>query len=286
MSAPVAIANAVADALGIERPRAAADAAARLGAAAAVKPAPFLYERPDDASRRRSRCCRARRRGEGARRRPVARADAQLPAPPAVGARRRQPHRRLATARRRARSARPCASAASPGTGSSTSRCPTSATTSRATAAPSAARSPTPTRARSCRSVSSCSAAQVQTRSGPAAPGRGVLRLALHDCARARRAARRLDVAGTATTSASRSSRSGTATSRSRCARARCVSRAARFARRGSASVRSSSGRPLLELDLDGAPATPRRRARPGERAAHSSIRRDTCTRRRRTSST
>ena len=56
MSAPAAIANAVADALGRRLDRAAGDAAAHLGAA--VKPSPLRLERPRLAGRRRSRCWR------------------------------------------------------------------------------------------------------------------------------------------------------------------------------------------------------------------------------------
>ena len=76
MSAPAAIANAVADALGIdalELPL----TPPRLGAAAAMKPAPFDATCAPRRSRRRWRPRRARRRGEAARRRAEPRAGAE-----------------------------------------------------------------------------------------------------------------------------------------------------------------------------------------------------------------
>ena len=76
-----------------------------------MKPAPFLYERPDERRGDGRAAARARRRGEGARRRPVARAAAQPAAVAAGGARRHQPRRGPRPSTKAARWARPCASA-------------------------------------------------------------------------------------------------------------------------------------------------------------------------------
>ena len=156
MSVPAAIANAVADALGIEHVELPLTPG-RVWELLAMKPV-RVPVRAAGVGRGGGRAARrARRRGEGARRRPEPRADAEHAARPPVRPRRRQPRCRSATSRENGALARrrdrpPGAIGELLEIPLLAEACRTSATSSRATAAPSAGRSRTRTPPPSCRS--------------------------------------------------------------------------------------------------------------------------------------
>ena len=184
MWAPVAFGNAVADAAGRGR-GAAAEPAARVGADRDEARAVPLQAAQEPRRGRRA-APRARRRSEGARRWPDARAVDQPAARRGRRSSSTSPASRASTVSDDAAVAATVRQRGSPACPSSPSRCPSSATSSPATAARSAGRSHTPTRARSCRSAWSSSAGPCAGRR-PRAAGRGVLRLALQEPARPRR---------------------------------------------------------------------------------------------------
>ena len=153
MSAPVAIANAVADAVGVDAVELPLTPA-RVWELLRVKPAPFEYVRGRVGRARGRDPARARRRGEGAGGRAEPRPRAEHAARAAARAHRPQPRRRARRGRRQERH-RARRRARAPGARSTADRaraCPLLAEAlphvghaRRATAAPSAARSRTPT---------------------------------------------------------------------------------------------------------------------------------------------
>ena len=252
--------------------RAAADPAARVGAAAAVKPAPFLYERPDDASRRRV----ALLREHGDEAKVLAGGQCLVPL---LNLRLSRPAvlvdiNRVAgldRATKAARSARPCASATSRGRSRSS---PLALPLRRPLrdAQPRHGRRLDRARRRERGAAAlpaSCSAATVRTSPGPRARGaRSSSSRTTRRCSSPTSSCVETDVAGRA--GAVGFAEFALAPRRLRARGVRLLARVADGASCSarSASARSSTGRPLLDLELDGAPATPETAREAGARAA------------------
>ena len=251
MSAPAAIGNAVADALGVAEHRAAADPAARLGAAAAMKPAPFLYERPstveEAVSLLREHGDEAKVLAGGQSLVPLlnlrlARPEVIVDINRVAGLDRREGGRVGATVRQRALSGIPLVDLAMPYVGHYVTR-------NRGTVGGSIAHADASAELPLCLLVL---AGSVHTSAGRELPAEEFFVSHFTTVARGGRAAARRRPGRTAARSASRSSRCATATSRWQPARARssCTRARSPTARVGVGAV---VDRPtLLELDLVG----------------------------------